>query len=305
MSLKIADLATGGEMKAEASRGLGKLSGYNMIRRAQTRAVQASFMLDIANHFTKGKGVMGNARMADVGLTDTLGKNAQMEAAFKKYAEFDSNGVLKKLNINKWDKAVREELQYAMIRDEAQQIQRTHVGELPPWMNKPIMGLIFQFRQMPIVANSKSLGRALAFADKEAVTGVMLNTAIAGMVRYGKFAALGTAANLVTGDDNKINYEYTETQKYITPFGIFPDMYDITYGTTGINSISDMDSGWDALQSQVPVMGLINDYHEAGKSATRGDVKGMVESASNLVPLSNTALAEVMGQALIKQIEKQ
>jgi hypothetical protein len=243
--------------------------------------------------------------MADVGLTDTLGKNAQMEAAFKKYAEFDSNGVLEKLNINKWDKAVREELQYAMIRDEAQQIQRTHVGELPPWMNKPIMGLIFQFRQMPIVANSKSLGRALAFADKEAVTGVMLNTAIAGMVRYGKFAALGTAANLVTGDDNKINYEYTETQKYITPFGIFPDMYDITYGTTGINSISDMDSGWDALQSQVPVMGLINDYHEAGKSATRGDVKGMVESASNLVPLSNTALAEVMGQALIKQIEKQ
>ena len=70
-SLRIADLATGGELKAEASRGLGKLSGYNMVRRAQTRAVQASFVLDIANHFTKGTGVMGNARMADVGLTDT------------------------------------------------------------------------------------------------------------------------------------------------------------------------------------------------------------------------------------------
>jgi len=307
MSLKIADLATGGEMKAEASRGLGKLSGYNMIRRAQTRAVQASFMLDIANHFTKGKGVMGNARMADVGLTDTLGKNAQMEAAFKKYAEFDSDGVLKKLNINKWDKAVREELQYAMIRDEAQQIQRTHVGELPPWMNKPIMGLIFQFRQMPIVANSKSLGRSLAFADKEAVTGVMLNTAIAGLVRYGKFAALGTAANIVTGEDRKVapTPDLTQTQKYITPFGIFPDMHDLVYGRGGIDSISDMDSGWNALQSQIPVMGLMNDYHEAGKSATRGDVKGMVDSASNLVPLSNTALAEVMGQALMKQIEKQ
>ena len=306
MSLKIADLATGGEMKAEASRGLGKLSGYNMIRRAQTRAVQASFMLDIANHFTKGKGVMGNARMADVGLTDTLGKNAQMEAAFKKYAEFDSDGVLQKLNINKWDKGVREELQYAMIRDEAQQIQRTHVGELPPWMNKPIMGLIFQFRQMPIVANSKSLGRSLAFADKEAVTGVMLNTAIAGLVRYGKFAALGAAANLVTGDDRKVTptSELTQTQKYITPFGIFPDMYDLAFGRNGIDSISDMDSGWTALQSQIPVLGLMNDYHEAGKSATRGDVKGMVDSASNLVPLSNTALAEVMGQALMKQVGK-
>ena len=307
LSLNIAHTATGGNLKAEASRGLGKLSGYNMIRRAQSRVVQASFMLDIANHFTKGKGVMGNARMADVGLTDTLGKNPAMEAAFKKYAEFDADGVLQKLNISKWDKAVREELQYAMIRDEAQQIQRTMVGELPPWMNKPIMGLIFQFRQMPIVANSKSLGRSLAFADKEAVTGVMLNTAIAGMVRYAKFAALGTVANALTGDVSKqvvVTEEQTQKTKYITPLGIFPDMEDLVVGRSGLSSIKDTESSWDFMQNQVPVAGLINDYFEAGKSAARGDIQGMVDSASQLVPLGNTALAEVVGQALMNQIGK-
>tara|TARA_R100000544_G_scaffold16105_1_gene7636 strand:- start:10477 stop:16779 length:6303 start_codon:yes stop_codon:yes gene_type:complete len=307
LSLKIANLATGGELKAEASRGLGKLSGYNMIRRAQSRVTQASFMLDIANHFTKGTGVMGNARMADVGLTDTLGKNDAMEAAFKKYAEFDENGVLSKLNIDKWDKSLREELQYTIIRDEAQQIQRTHVGELPPWMNKPIMGLIFQFRQMPIVANSKSLGRALAFADKEAVTGVLLNSAIAGLVRYSKFALLGTATAAAVGkfgETPDVSEDQTQVHKYISQFGIFPDLHDLAYGRSGINSISDVESGWDFMQSQVPVLGLMNDYYEAGNAGVKGDIRGLVNSAENLVPLSNTAIGEVMQAAIQPQIDK-
>ena len=307
LSLKIANLATGGELKAEASRGLGKLSGYNMIRRAQTRVVQASFMLDIANHFTKGKGVMGNARMADVGLTDTLGKNDAMEAAFKKHAEFDKDGVLSKLNIDKWDKSLREELQYAMIRDEAQQIQRTHVGELPPWLNKPLMGLIFQFRQMPIVANSKSLGRALAFADKEAVTGVLLNTAIASIVRYSKFAVLGAATAAAVGEfgsDKEVTEEQTQVHKYISQLGIFPDLNDLTMGRNGISSIDDAESGWDFVKSNVPVMGLVNDYYEAGRNGAKGDMQGMVDSATNLIPLSNTAIGEVMEAALKPMIDK-
>ena len=313
MSLKIASLATGGELKAEASRGLGKLSGYNMTRRFQTRVTQASFILDIANHFTRGKGVMGNARMADVGITDTLGKNVGLEAAFKKHAEFDENGVLVKLNIDKWDKSIREELQYAMIRDEAQQIQRTHVGELPPWMNKPLMGLIFQFRQMPIVANSKALGRAMAFADKEAVTGVMLNTAVAGLVRYGKFVGLAAATGAVVGEldnDKEITDDQTQISRYIAAAGIFPDLHDLVMGRSGISSI-DTDSGagfrdttWDFIQGQIPVMGLMNDYYNAGEAGAKGDIKGLVESAEGLVPLSNLAIAEVLFAALQPTIDK-
>jgi len=306
LSLKVANLATGGELKAEASRGLGKLSGYNMIRRAQTRVVQSSFMLDLANHFVNGKGVMGNARMADLGITDTLGKNPELEAAFKKHAEF-KDGVLSKLNIDKWDKDVREQLQYAMIRDEAQQIQRTHVGELPPWLNRPLMGLIFQFRQMPIVATSKSLSRSLAFADKEAVTGVMLNSAIAGLVRYSKFALLGAATAAAVGkfgDGKDVTEDQTQVHKYITQFGIFPDLHDLVLGRNGVESINDLNSSWEAVQGQVPVMGLMNDYYEAGNSGAKGDIKGMVESAANLVPLSNTAIGEVMQSALEPMINE-
>jgi hypothetical protein len=308
LSIKIAETATGGELKAEASRGLGKLSGYNMVRRAQSRAVQGSFVLDVANHFTKGTGVMGNARMADVGLTDTQGINKGLKAMFTKHAEFDENGILKKLNIEKWDKDIRDEMSYAIIRDEAQQIQRTHVGELPPWMNKPIMGLIFQFRQMPIVANSKSLGRAIAFADKEAVTGVVLNTIMAGLVRYSKFALLGTATAAAVGElgsDEDITSEQTQIDRYIAQAGIFTDLNDLIFGRSGIASI-DTDNGikafgesaYDAISGQIPVMGLMNDYYEAGQAGMRGDLRGLADSAENLMMLSNLALAEVMFAAL-------
>ena len=313
-SLRIADLATGGELKAEASRGLGKLSGYNMTRRAQSRAVQASFVIDIVNHFTKGTGVMGNARMADVGLTDTLGINEGLKDMCMKHAEFDENGVLSKLNVDKWDKDIRDELGYAIDRDEAQQIQRTHIGELHPWLNKPIMGLIFAFRQMPIVANSKSLGRALAFADKEAVTGVVLNTLMAGLVRYSKFALLAGATGAVVGkygDHKEITSEQTQIDRYITQAGIFPDLHDLIYGRSGIASI-DTDNGmkafgktaWDAVSGQIPVMGLMNDYYEAGNAGMKGDLKGLADSAENLMMLGNLALAEVMFASVQPMIDK-
>ncbi len=314
ISLKIADLATGGELKAEASRGLGKLSSYNMVRRAQSRVAQGSFILDIANHFTKGTGVMGNARMADVGLTDTNGVNDALKSMFYKHAEFDNNGVLTRLHVDKWDRDTLDELAYAINRDEAQQIQRTHIGELPPWMNKPMMGLIFQFRQMPIVAGSKSLGRAMAFADKEAVTGVVLNTAMAGLVRYSKFALLAGATGAVVGkfgDHKEITEEQTQIEKYIAQNSIFPDLNDLIFGRSGIASI-DTDNGmkafgrsaWDAVSGQIPVMGIMNDYYEAGESIVKGDLKGLADSAENLMLLSNLALAEVMFAGLGPLIDK-
>jgi len=305
MSLQIANKATGGDIKAEASRGLGKVTGYNALRRAQSRVSQGSFILDIANHFTKGTGVMGNLRMADVGLTDTLGKNAALEKAFKTHAQFDNNGVLERLNIGDWDKGLREELQYAMLRDEAQQIQRTHVGELPPFMNKPMMALIFQFRSMPLVAQSKSMGRAMAFGDAEAVTGVLLNAAMAGLVRYGKFIALGGAIGAVTGDLvlDTPSERQTQVPKYINAFGIFADMYDLVLGQDGLKNADGVGSAIEKVAGEIPVLGLMNDYLELGKAGSQGDVQGMAESAGNLLPLSNTAIGEVMAEMLSNMLE--
>jgi len=287
MSLWLADKATFGSLKAPASRLLGKTTGYNAIRRAQSRVTQASFVLDVAKHFNSGTGKMGNARMADVGLTDANGVDTELQDVFKNIVEYGDDGLPTKLNVDKWPSSAREKFQYALIRDEAQQIQRTHVGELPPWMNRPMMALIFQFRQMPIVANNKQLSRSLAFADKEAVTATLLNTAMSGLVRYSKFAALGTGAAAITSSDWKEpNEGQMQVDKYITQFGIFPDAKDIVLdayqaGTTG---------DYRQLQGQIPVMGLMKDYYDSGF----GDKREQIEAAQGLVPLGNTAYGDMI-----------
>ncbi len=287
LSLWLADKATFGKYKATASRALGKISGYNAVRRFQTRVTQASFTVDVANHFKHGTGKMGNARMADVGLTDTLGKDADLEDVFKNLVEFDDNGFLKKLNVDKWPKAAKEKFQYAMVRDEAQQIQRTLVGEMPPWMNKPLMALAMQFRQMPIVAQNKSLGRSMAFADKEAVVGIMLNAAMSGMVRYSKFAALGLGVSAITGSEWKEpNGEQMDVTKYITQFGMYPDTYDFVLDSYKATEQGDV----QGLLGQIPALSTAFDYYNA---TGLNDKKGQMDAAINLVPLQNTAAGDM------------
>lgn len=287
LSLWVADKATFGSLKAPASRLLGKTTGYNAVRRAQSRITQASFTVDVAKHFKSGTGKMGNARMADVGLTDANGIDIELQDVFNNIVEYDKDGLPTKLNVEKWPRSAREKFQYALIRDEAQQIQRTHIGELPPWMNKPMMALVFQFRQMPIVANNKQLGRSLAFADKEAVVATMLNAAMSGLVRYSKFAALGLGVAAITDSEWQ---EPTEGQmqvdKYIAQFGIFPDARDLVMdayqaGTTG---------DYRQLQGQVPVMGLMKDYYDSGF----GEKREQIEAAQGLVPLGNTAYGDMI-----------
>lgn len=285
-SLKVADTMTWRSWKAPASRLLGKTTGYNMVRRFQARLTQASFVSDVANHFKFGTGKMGNARMADVGLTDANGMNRALEQVFKQYVEFAPNRTITKLNIDKWPKNVREQFQYAMLRDEAQMVQRTHVGELPPWMNKPLMGLLFQFREMPMVAMNKQLRRNMAFADKEAAVGVMMNMAFAGLVRWGKFAALGGAAAAITGEDwQEPNGERMDAQKYVAQFGLYPDLYDLVLDTT--DAVQDRDV--HKVLNQVPVLGLMKDYHDTVRSPEN---RTQIDAAQGLVPLGNTAYSD-------------
>ncbi len=289
LSLWMADKGTWGKLKAPASRLLGKTSGFNMIRRAQSRVTQMSFTMDIAKHFHNGSGKMGNKRMADLGLTDVNGRDTDLEEAFSKHVEF-KDGLPVKLNFDKWDKSALEKFKYAAMRDEAQQIQKTIVGELPPWMNKPIMSLIFQFRQMPLVATNKQLARSLAFADKEAVTAIMLNTAIAGLVRYSKFALLGLGVKAIT--DHGVQDPTLETMqmdKYITQLGIFADAYDLGLQATQIESAGDAK---DTVLRQVPVLGLMNDYKEL--TTNEAFSRKQIDAAHGLVPLGNTAYGDMI-----------
>jgi hypothetical protein len=137
---------------------------------------------------------------------------------------------------------------------------------------------------------------------------------MAGLVRYSKFALLAGATGAVVGeygDHKEITSEQTQIDRYIAQAGIFTDLHDLIYGRSGIASV-DTDNGmkafgktaWDAVSGQIPVMGLMNDYYEAGNAGMKGDLKGLADSAENLMMLSNLALAEVMFAGVQPMIDK-
>lgn len=296
-SLWLADKATFGSLKAPAGRLLGKTTGFNMVRRAQTRMNQLSFVMDVARHFKDGTGKMGNARMADLGLTDPTGRDVELEEVFSKYVEYDKEGNVTKLNTEKWSEQARDKFNLAMIRDDAQNIQRTHVGELPPWMNSPLMAMVMQFREMPMVAMNKSLRRNMAFADKEAVVGFMLNAAFAGIVRWSKFAALGYAAAKITGTEwVEPNQEKMDTAKYITQFGLYADLYDLILDSRKATEEGDVDK----VLNNIPVLGLMQDYSDA-TGITEEQRRTQLDSVQGLTPLGNTAYGDVIYMWLNEQ----
>ncbi len=289
-SLWTVDKLTFGSLKAPAGRLLGKTTGFNMVRRAQTRVNQMSFITDVANHFKHGTGKMGNARMADLGLTEVDGTDVDLEAMFKQHAEFSPDGQLRKLNIEKWSQEARDKLNLAMIRDDAQNVQRTHIGELPTWMNSPMMSLLMQFREMPLVAMNKSLRRNMAFADKEAVVGFVLNAMFAGLVRWSKFAALGYAAAQITDQEwVEPNQEKMDTAKYITQFGLYSDLYDLVLDSRKAVEESDVDK----VLNTIPVLGLMQDYSDA-TGITEEQRRTQLDSVQGLTPLGNTAYGDAL-----------
>lgn len=297
MSTKLADTMTFGSYKAPASRLLGKVTGFNAIRRYQSRVAQTSFTLNTIRHFTNGSSAISPKRLADLGLTDTKGKNTELADTIKKFVELDSEGFPTKLNFDKWPKNVRDQFQYALLRDEAQNVQKSLVGELPAWYNKPLMALVFQFRQFPIVAQNKQLGRALALADKEAVIATMMNAATAGIVRLSKAALIAGGITAVSNSEYRFNSDpehlVRDTSKYIAQFGILPDATDFvmkayeSYDDDGFST----DFG-DTLLSFAPIWGLMKDYKDvANPDSSR---KERIDATFGTLPLGNILFADML-----------
>ena len=295
-----AEAATFGSAKAPLGRLLGKTTMYNLIKKYQSRITKMSFIADVGKHFNSGQGKMGTTRMADLGLTDLDGKDVDLEYAFKNHVEYGDSGVPTKLNIDKWSTAARDKLQYAMHRDESQMIHKNLPGEMPPWMNIPAMSLLMQFKNMPIGAMNKQLGRQAQFADKEAVMSVLMNAAFSGVIRYGKWAALlGTAAAIKGEESRPVNNDLANVQQYVAAFGIFPDVSNIA--SNGATSFNNGDYE-DVLIRNIPVLGLAKDAYDAG---TADNTKDRIDAIQGLTPLGNTAYGDVAVMALHELLEDQ
>lgn len=301
-TVELTDKLTGGsQAKAVASRLLGKVTGYNAIFKYQMRLAQTSYIMDIARHFnpnnTKGA-KMSLDRMVDNGLVDINGKNDLLQKQFDKYAKFDSDGDLIELNLEKWDKEAQELIAYTTTREAYQIIQQALVGEMPAFMNKPLWQVALQFRTMPILAQSKQLQRALQLGDIEAVTSVVLNSIVAGMVRYSKFVLAGTLIAALSGEEVKMpDNETMHVQNYVSTFGIYPDMYDFILKGKGAYDSND----YTRMMQEVPALSLLKNYVDA-TGINKTDAQ-QVDGLINTVPLNNTLLGEALVAAYLRGID--
>tara|TARA_R110000851_G_scaffold4635_1_gene18867 strand:- start:2302 stop:6024 length:3723 start_codon:yes stop_codon:yes gene_type:complete len=299
----VAGKASFGKWKAPAGYILSQASGFNMIRRFERRLANASFMLDTAKTFKNGTGKMSRERMLDIGLDpDDVG----LKRIFNDVVEYDEHGIVKKLNIEQWDKPTLEKYQLAMYRDDAQMVQQTIGGEMPAWINNPAMTVIAQFKQQAILANKKQLTRQLQFADQEAVLGTMMNTMLAGLTRTAKFGTLGAAAYAVTGNEAELQKpwekDYWQPEKYVSTFGFFPDMIHI--GLDSAEAIQeervDMKTAGDGIAGEIPMLGWMKDYYDLG---TADSLSEKADAAKGVAILGNMQFADIIYKGLEAQLD--
>lgn len=191
---------TGGKLRPVAGRALGTAGGYNAISSFLRRANTASLMQDMARHFTQGKGVMSLERMKGGGIVDDAGQNALLSDMFKNVVQYNRDGSIKDLMVDKWSPEALDQLQIIFKKDNMLNQQRLLAGELAPWQDKTMAKVASLFHESTLAATRKQTASNLAYADGEAAIRVLLNQ-MTSMLAMGTRAGLaGTGAALAVGE---------------------------------------------------------------------------------------------------------
>jgi hypothetical protein len=166
---------TQSEFGRQADRVLNKLgrvqgftSGFFGIRQIQQRIAVTSAADKLAKHFRDGKGYSAS-RFADMGFTK------QDLAAFEQHIkngtiEFDANGDLLRLNLDKWSPEDKDIFTMALNTNTNRLVQKAMIGESTMMFHKDgLAQLFFHLKSFPLLAMEKQLLRHAKHADTEAV----------------------------------------------------------------------------------------------------------------------------------------
>tara|TARA_R100001510_G_C7656038_1_gene215637 strand:+ start:141 stop:4238 length:4098 start_codon:yes stop_codon:yes gene_type:complete len=108
-----------------------------------------------------------------------------------------------KLKLSNMDPKLRNRIQFALRRDVDRVIQRNKVGNLSPWMQNPMGGVLLQFRKFALNATNKQLAYNLQMMD-----GKMLATFLG-------TGALGTLGYMLNTYITAGKYEGIERKKFL------------------------------------------------------------------------------------------
>ena len=307
ISYKVSDIATGAWIHGPMGRLMGKLNFQDVIQKHQSRLIMHSWLNQTARHFTGRGSKISVERQMEVGVMDELGRDKDLEEAFK-HAEFDEHGNITKLNWSKWSEKAKDKLTYGIMKTESTEVQRVMAGDVPNWMNPVIMQVLSQFKHFSIVAMNKQTRRQMRHADMEALVSLGINTAFSAMTRVSYYKAGVVGANVLAGRaafeqiGNEAGPDTREMIKYNMLTGMAGDAMDFYDAVNG-----------GARQSWNGLEGVGNNkavqYIEKVPAIDVGTnmlktVGGNTEAPLHLVMLGNVLFANLMLTQLRDKVKR-
>ena len=136
-------------------------------------------------------------RLADIGIQDRV--LIRIRDEMTKHVQFDANGNVTMLNIDKWDYGTAEDFVIAMNRSSYQQVQRAMAGEETMWMTKDIGSLFMHLKTFPLLAMKKQFIREGRIMDDQTRAMFMYGLGTAAIAYVAKQALNGNTDRLDPG----------------------------------------------------------------------------------------------------------
>jgi hypothetical protein len=287
----------------KANTALGYASGMNSVRHFEHQLAAKMIVnkfADLAVNPDKvGKSL---ARLEDIGVdAKDLGRIIK---SINKYAEFNDNGTLAKMNIDKWDSEIAETFSFAINKHTAQVVQRQLAGETSNWMHKTIGSLLTQFRHFPIVAYEKQLLRNIRHHDQAFYTTMLYGFAVSYAIQAVKAGLAGDDMNSEDTVKRAVNYMGMATVApdvltIAAQLNLVPEALNFRkVGHTGSRADS-----FDVID-YVPAAGQINKMAKLaalpGKAITGDVTESDVRAGWMALPFATTLMNKAVMQAVLE-----
>lgn len=151
----------------------GYASGFFHVRGMQQKIAVASQADKVMQRIRDG---VDEAELKDIGISP-----AQFKKVLK-HVEFDADGYVDKLNIDKWGARDAEDFVLALHRHSAQVVQKAMAGEESMWMHSTTGSLLMHLKSFPLMAMRKQTTRTAGVSNPLLVATTTLGLATAAMM---------------------------------------------------------------------------------------------------------------------------
>jgi hypothetical protein len=314
-------LGTADHILSQTNKITAVASGLSHIIDMNTRWAQKGMAQKIANMAFKAKTLADGSfdlsginmkRMMQLGLDE--GDMQKVLGQVKQHASTE-NGIffdhkLTKLNLDKWDQESAHLLQSSIKRAVDRMVQHNDVASLHRWSSSPLWQLMMQFRNFPMVGQTKQLMFNIAMRDPEAFNYFLTTSAMGALIYIAR-----QKVNSIGREDREAYLEKTLAPHNIRHAalyhsgwaGMMPSIIDTGMRLSGGEPMFDFrTTGNSSALWGAPAVTNVDDFVKAAQAARRPEDEARDRSQAEyralarMFPWSNTLPGTVLTNLLVR-----